>query len=90
MKSYKSFCLILTLMLLVSGCMKKPDTISLHRAVDEGMIEYVRALIANGADINAQNNRGHTPLDKAIRCGHQDVIELLKMHASIIETKAGQ
>ena len=37
----------------------------LHEAVRCGSVEMVRWLLANGADVNVANNRGHTPLERA-------------------------
>ena len=37
-----------------------------------------RRLIADGADVNAKDNRGKTALMMAVSHGHTDVVELLK------------
>jgi ankyrin repeat protein len=34
-----------------------------------------------GADVDARNVLGHTPLDSALRSGHRDVVELLLRQA---------
>ena len=49
---------------------------SLHWAVCYQAESAVLYLIANGANIDAQNNRGETPLHKAVEClaDHQNTI----------------
>lgn len=37
----------------------------------------VGLLLQNGADVNARNTNFKTPLDKAVKGGHQEVIEML-------------
>ena len=43
---------------------KAPD-ISIHEAAMDGDIEAVKQHLADGADVNAKNNYGNTPLDLA-------------------------
>ena len=52
-------------------------TSPLHQALDDGDLERVKVLIAQGADINAQNNKGGTPLHTAAYQGYKDVVEIL-------------
>lgn len=52
----------------------------LHLACGEGHILVVRALIDNGANVNVEDRWGGTPLDDAKRCGHLNIVELLKQH----------
>jgi ankyrin repeat protein len=49
----------------------------LHDAARDGDLEKARALIDEGAGIDAQSDRGETPLILAILEGHADVAELL-------------
>ena len=37
----------------------------LHNSVEQGKLEAVQFLVANGADLNARNSNGQTPLDLA-------------------------
>jgi ankyrin repeat protein len=55
---------------------KAPD-ISIHEAAANGNIEAVKQHIAAGADVNAKNNWGWTPLYYAAWVGHKEVAELL-------------
>jgi ankyrin repeat protein len=49
----------------------------LHDAARDGDLEKVRALIDEGAEIDARGENGETPLILAILGGHADVTELL-------------
>jgi uncharacterized protein len=49
----------------------------LHDAARAGDLEKVRTLIAEGTPIDAQSDRGETPLILATLAGHKDVVELL-------------
>ena len=52
----------------------------LHRAADEGYKETVELLIAKGADVNAKNKDGETPLDTAIQRKKNETADLLRKH----------
>lgn len=73
----KLSCLFLILILLTIGCKDKPNTATtrnkrtetttpLHAVVDNGSIEQAQSLIAGGANINAKDEYGQTPLHKTI------------------------
>ena len=49
----------------------------LHEAASEGHTDVVIALIAAGADVNAQNERGYTPLHWAADRGHTETVRAL-------------
>jgi len=49
----------------------------LHAAAGLGRKEIVELLIAEGADVNAENDSGDTPLHWAAMEGHTKVAELL-------------
>ena len=56
----------------------------LHWAVDRGHTETVRALIAAGADVNAQNERGYPPLHWAASRGHTETVRaLIELRAEV-------
>ena len=47
-------------------------------AVTEGKLEIVRLLLARGADPNAADGAGHTPLQQATKRNLPDVAALLE------------
>ncbi|KAK8783496.1 hypothetical protein V5799_010140 [Amblyomma americanum] len=49
----------------------------LHWACDRGHLEVVKLLLDRGADPEAKDAEGQTPLHYAASCGHQQVAELL-------------
>jgi len=55
---------------------KAPD-ISIHKAAQEGNIEAVKQHLAAGADVNAKDEDGWTPLHLAAEEGHKEIAELL-------------
>jgi hypothetical protein len=58
------------------------DPDALVTAADQGHYEFVRALIASGADPNMSTAFGDTPLIAAARHGHDAIIELLLAHGA--------
>ena len=52
----------------------------LHYAVGEGRNEIAKLLIAKGADVNAKNKDGKTPLDLAIKFKRPKIADLLRKH----------
>ena len=54
-----------------------------HQAVFFGHTEIVEFLIVEGANVNAINNAGSTPLYLAKGKGHQAIVELLAQHGAI-------
>jgi len=80
-QSENLFCLVLALMFIVAGCKKKePEPAQQEQAkvaAFGGDIDLVRLLISQGADVDAKEERGWTPLHSAAMLGHKEVAELL-------------
>jgi len=55
---------------------KAPD-ISIHKAAIDGNIEAVKQHLAAGADVNAKDDNGWTPLHEAAWHGRKEIVELL-------------
>ena len=55
----------------------KARDISIHAAARMGMIEAVKQHLAAGADVNAKESGGATPLLFAAQGGHKEIAELL-------------
>lgn len=64
---------------------------ALHHAATDGPVEMVRDLLDAGADINAKDSRGFTPLTLAIAADHQDsgIVRLLIDHGADVNARAG-
>ena len=54
----------------------------LHMAACRGNVAVAEALLACGADLEARDRRGDTPLQRAINCRKKDVAALLQQAAS--------
>lgn len=50
---------------------------TLYWSCVHGDVELVQKLLLLGADINAVNSYGHTPLHAAVDMGHHQVVQLL-------------
>ena len=57
---------------------------ALHVAAQQGKHELVEALLANGANVNARDNKGRTPLHLASANGARDVVDVLVAGAPIL------
>ena len=80
MKKFLTFT-VLVISLLIAGCGQRgasprdAQTEALFRATIEGNTEMVKSLVSSpGADVNATNERGSTPLLEAARFGHDDIL----------------
>ncbi len=56
-------------------------------AAAEGHTDVVQLLLANGADVNAEDKYDRTPLLNATTLGHKDVVELLIVRGADVEAK---
>ena len=61
------------------GAAKAPD-ISIHEAAMQRNLEAVKQHIAAGADVNAKDMNGYTPLDWAIFNKDTKTVDLLRKH----------
>ena len=61
----------------VARTQQQKPTKSLHQAVLDGDIDQVRLLTSRGAEVNAEDRTGYTPLFYAAERGQKDVAELL-------------
>lgn len=88
MKNLVSFRILLALCLLLASCglfascarqrADNTQTVALFRATREGNTDMVRSLVSSpGADVNAIDERGSTPLLEAARYGHEDITRVL-------------
>ena len=59
----------------------------LHRAAQKGHKEITELLIANGADVNAEEEDGWTPLHYAALNGHKEIAELLIAKGADVNAK---
>ena len=78
----KRFSILIALCLIFAGCAQQrtrnTQTDALFRATVEGNTDMVRSLLSSpGADVNATDERGSTPLLEAARYGHEDITRLL-------------
>jgi len=64
--------------------------VRLHLAAKDGAISRVKHLIAEGADINARDNQGRTPLYEAILGGNVNTVKLLTWHGADINARDNQ
>ncbi len=71
----KAPAILLMVAFLISGCADNNQ--ALVEAVKEGKLESVKSLLANGADINARDERGASALILASGKGSLEVVRLL-------------
>jgi ankyrin repeat protein len=85
MKNPLAFIILLAISLIIAGCGQRgatpphnAQTDALFRATVEGNTDMVKSLLSSpGADVNATNERGSTPLLEAARYGHEDICRVL-------------
>ena len=56
--------------------------IKIFEAVAKNDIETLRSIISKGADVNARDKNGKTPLSFAINNGYIKIAELLRQHGA--------
>jgi ankyrin repeat protein len=71
------------------GTAHRGDGDLLYNAVAVADIEEVKRLITQGADVNARNRFGDTPLRRAAYEGHTQVVELLINRGANVNTRNG-
>jgi len=62
----------------VNACGGVTRTTALHMAARRGHVEIARALLDCGAVIGARDIKGATPLQRAVNCRRNAVVQLLK------------
>ena len=76
---------------LLVGCGQsqppEPPDISIRKAVGAGNIEAAKQAIAAGADVNAKDKYGWTPLHSAAFNGHKEIVELLIDNGADLDAK---
>lgn len=85
---------MLVISLLIAGCGQhggaphNAQTDALFRATIEGNTNMVKSLVSSpGADVNATNERGSTPLLEAARFGHDDICRVLIAAGANVKAK---
>jgi ankyrin repeat protein len=95
MKNFVAVSVVLAISLLSASCNQhsarpahNAQTDALFRATIEGNTDMVRSLLSSpGADINARNERGSTPLLEAARFGHDDICRVLIASGADLKAK---
>jgi ankyrin repeat protein len=82
MKHSVAISTLVLLCLILAGCARQParntQTVALFQATRQGNTDMVKSLVTTqGADVNATDERGSTPLLEAARYGHEDIAALL-------------
>ena len=57
------------------------DLTPLHCAANYNLTDLVRLLLEKGADVNAVNKDGKTPLDLAEENGNKEVVDILRHYS---------
>ena len=55
---------------------------ALHYAAGFGFTELARTFLDNGAELDASDDEGKTPLDVALEAGYSEVADLLQKYQS--------
>ena len=62
-------------------------TRAMHEAAEEGHVDAMRWLQAQGADVNARNDYGNTPMHDAAFKGHVDAMRWLQAQGADVNTR---
>lgn len=62
----------------------------LYLAAEDGDLENVKCYILQGADIDAADTDGNTPLVYAAKKGHIEIVRYLVNHSADVETYGGK
>ncbi|MGZ5078099.1 MAG: ankyrin repeat domain-containing protein [Usitatibacter sp.] len=86
-------CMVFAGTLLITGALTNvraaPAPMDIHSAARSGHVEDVQAALKNGADLNARDSWGRTPLIVALQQGKAPVVEMLvSAGASLAATDA--
>lgn len=65
-------------------------TTLLHETASEGPIESAKLLIEHGAEVDAQTERGHTPVQCAAVQGRMEMVKLLLKHGADLKGERGE
>lgn len=75
-------------LLIERGAVECAPVISLHEAAYNGMIEKVKSLVAEGANVNAMDDRlAATPLHLATSSNQAEVVEFLIAHGADVNAR---
>jgi hypothetical protein len=66
---------------------RKSGSSALRRAAEKGSDGVVALLLAKGADVNARDGYGFTPLHLAVSEGHEQIVGLLLSHGANVNAK---
>ena len=94
-KNFVAVSIVLVISLLIASCSQRgarpahnAQTDALFRATIEGNTDMVRSLLSSpGADVNARNDRGSTPLLEAARYGHDNICRMLIASGADLKAK---
>ena len=88
------FGMLLVLCVTLAGCDRQSatnrnaQTDALFRATREGNTDMVKSLLSSpGANVNATDDRGSTPLLEAARFGHEDICRVLIAAGADVKAK---
>jgi ankyrin repeat protein len=73
---------ILKLLFEAGAKISEKDSIILHCAAEKGNTTLLEFLISKGADPNAEDGEGNSPLPLAIENGHLEIVEILLRHGA--------